>query len=485
MTFTIAIVGRPNVGKSTLFNRLAKKKLAIIDDTPGVTRDWRDAEGYMFDKKIRIIDTAGLEESFDDSIEGRMRRQTEEGIAQADAILFLIDGREGVTPIDEHFAGWLRKQTGKQKGQKNKPVVLAVNKAENDNAVANGIAEAYGLGFGQPIPISSAHNIGIEDLYQAFEPYFPETEEEIDDGLDQLPDIENLDALEGSEDFDFAAIDIEEDDEKPIKIAIVGRPNVGKSTLLNALLDENRVMTGPEAGITRDAIAVDWEYNDRKIKLVDTAGMRRKSKIDHNIEKMSVEDSLRAIRLAQVVVLVVDAENILEKQDLQIADHVISEGRALVLAINKWDLMQQEEDKKETLALINYKMETSLGQVRDIPSVSISAIKHRNLGFLMQTVLDTYTLWNKRVPTAKMNRWLAARESQNPAPLYEGRSNRLRYITQINIRPPTFAVWVSRPKSLPETYKRYLMNSLREDFGLKGIPLRLLVRTSKNPFSKK
>jgi GTP-binding protein len=245
MTFTIAIVGRPNVGKSTLFNRLAKKKLAIIDDTPGVTRDWRDAEGYMFDKKIRIIDTAGLEESFDDSIEGRMRRQTEEGIAQADAILFLIDGREGVTPIDEHFAGWLRKQTGKQKGQKNKPVVLAVNKAENDNAVANGIAEAYGLGFGQPIPISSAHNIGIEDLYQAFEPYFPETEEEIDDGLDQLPDIENLDALEGSEDFDFAAIDIEEDDEKPIKIAIVGRPNVGKSTLLNALLDENRVMTGP------------------------------------------------------------------------------------------------------------------------------------------------------------------------------------------------------------------------------------------------
>ena len=322
-------------------------------------------------------------------------------------------------------------------------------------------------------------------MYQAFEPYFPETEEEIDDGLDQLPDIENLDALEGSEDFDFAAIDIEEDDEKPIKIAIVGRPNVGKSTLLNALLDENRVMTGPEAGITRDAIAVDWEYNDRKIKLVDTAGMRRKSKIDHNIEKMSVEDSLRAIRLAQVVVLVVDAENILEKQDLQIADHVISEGRALVLAINKWDLMKQEEDKKETLALINYKMETSLGQVRDIPSVSISAIKHRNLGFLMQTVLDTYTLWNKRVPTAKMNRWLAARESQNPAPLYEGRSNRLRYITQINIRPPTFAVWVSRPKSLPETYKRYLMNGLREDFGLKGIPLRLLVRTSKNPFSKK
>ncbi len=486
MTFTIAIVGRPNVGKSTLFNRLAKKKLAIVDDTPGVTRDWRDAEGYLFDQKIRIIDTAGLEESFDDSIEGRMRRQTEDGIAQADAVLFLIDGREGVTPIDEHFAGWLRKQSSRKKGNKPKPVVLAVNKAETDKAVASGMAEAYGLGFGQPIPISSAHGIGIEDLYHAFEPYFPEDDEEIEDGLDQLPDIENLDDLEGSEDFDFAALEIQEDDEeKPIKIAIVGRPNVGKSTLLNALLEEHRVMTGPEAGITRDAIAVDWEYDGRKIKLVDTAGMRRKSKIDHNIEKMSVEDSLRAIRLAQVVVLVIDAENILEKQDLQIADHVLSEGRALVLAINKWDLMKQEEDKKETLALINYKMETSLGQVRDIPSVSISAIKNRNLGFLMQTILDTYTLWNKRVPTAKMNRWLAARESQNPAPLYEGRSNRLRYITQINIRPPTFAVWVSRPKSLPETYKRYLMNGLREDFGLKGIPLRLLVRTSNNPFGKK
>ena len=481
MTFTIAIVGRPNVGKSTLFNRLAKKKLAIVDDTPGVTRDWREAEGYLIDRKIRIIDTAGLEESFDDSIEGRMRKQTEEGIEQADAILFLIDGRAGVTPIDEHFAGWLRKQ----KGAKKKPVVLAVNKAENDGAVASGMGEAYSLGFGQPIPISSAHGIGIEDLYHAFEPFFPEeTSLENNEG-DTLPDIENIDDLEGNEDFDFAALDIGEDDEKPIKIAIVGRPNVGKSTLLNALLDDNRVMTGPEAGITRDAIAVDWEFQGRKIKLVDTAGMRRKSKIDHNIEKLSVEDSLRAIRLAQVVILVIDAENILEKQDLQIADHILSEGRAMILAVNKWDLIKGEENKKEAIAQINYKLETSLGQVRDVPSVSISAIKNRNLGFLMQTVLDTYTLWNKRVPTAKMNRWLAARESQNPAPLYEGRSNRLRYMTQINIRPPTFALWVSRPKELPETYKRYLLNGLREDFGLKGIPLRLLVRTSKNPFSDK
>lgn len=474
MTFTIAIVGRPNVGKSTLFNRLAKKKLAIVDDTPGVTRDWREAEGYLLDKKVHIVDTAGLEDSFDDSIEGRMRRQTEEGLARADAVLFVIDGREGVTPIDEHFAGWLRKQK--------KPVILAVNKCENENSTVSGIAEAHKFGFGRPIPISSAHGHGIEDLYHAFEPHFPEeiTDEETDS--DQLPEIADIDSLEGNEDFDFAALELEDDDDKPIKIAIVGRPNVGKSTLLNALLKENRSMTGPEAGITRDAVTADWEFNERKIRLVDTAGMRRKSKIDHNIEKMSVDDSLRAIRLAQVVILVIDAENILEKQDLQIAGHIISEGRAMIIAINKWDLIKGEEAKKEAIDQINYKLETSLGQLKDVPSVSISALNGRNLGFLMQSVLDTYALWNKRVPTAKMNRWLAARESQHPPPLYEGRSNRLKYITQINIRPPTFSLWVSRPKDLPETYKRYLMNGLREDFDLKGIPIRLLVRTSKNPF---
>lgn len=481
MTFTIAIIGRPNVGKSTLFNRLAKKKLAIIDDKPGVTRDWREAEGHLLDQKIRIIDTAGLEDAFDDSIEGRMRKQTEEGLAQADAILFLIDGRAGVTPIDEHFASWLRKQ----KGHRKKPVVLAVNKAESDSAVTSGIAEAYSLGFGQPIPISSAHGHGIEDLYFAFEPHFPQEEEIIEAENDQLPDFEDLDALEGDKNFDFAALDIEEDTEKPIKIAIVGRPNVGKSTLMNALLDENRSMTGPEAGITRDAVTSEWEFQDRRIKLVDTAGMRRKSKIDDNIEKMSVEDSLRAIRLAQVVVLVIDAEVLLDKQDLQIADHILKEGRAMVIAINKWDLIKGDEAKKEALALLNYRLETGLGQVKNIPAATISAINNRNLGYLMQSVLDTYALWNKRVPTAKMNRWMAARESQNPAPLVGGLSNRLKYMTQINIRPPTFAVWVSRPKELPETYKRYLMNGLREDFGLKGVAIRLLVRTSKNPFGDK
>ncbi|MEM7617774.1 MAG: ribosome biogenesis GTPase Der [Pseudomonadota bacterium] len=481
--FTIAIVGRPNVGKSTLFNRLAKKQLAIVDDTPGVTRDWRDAEGYLLDQKVRIVDTAGLEESFDDSIEGRMRKQTEEGLAQADAVLFIIDGRAGVTPTDEHFAGWLRKQKG-QNGKK-KPVILAVNKCENDAAVATAMGEAYSLGFGQPIPISAAHSYGIEDLYHAFEPYFSEAEEDEIEEHENIINEDELDDLEGKEDFDFAALDIEEDDGKPIKVAIVGRPNVGKSTLINALLNENRVMTGPEAGITRDAIAVDWEFNDKKIRLVDTAGMRRKSKIDHNIEKMSVDDSLRAIRLAQVVILVIETENILDKQDIQIADHVLKEGRALVIAVNKWDLVKGEEDKKEKIEFIKYRLETSLGQVRNVPSVSISALKNKNLGFLMQSVLDIYEVWNRRVATGKMNKWLAARESQNPAPLYEGKPNRLKYITQINIRPPTFSVWVSRPKDLPDSYKRYLMNGIREDFDLKGIPIRLLVRTSKNPYGKK
>lgn len=476
--FTIAIIGRPNVGKSTLFNRLAKKRLAIVDDTPGVTRDWREAEGHLLDQKIRIIDTAGLEDANESSIEGRMRKQTEEGMAEADAILFIIDGRSGVTPADEHFASWLRKQRGNKK-----PVILAVNKCESDAAAASGMAEAYSLGFGQPIPISSAHGHGIEDLYHAFEPHFPKESAEQEVENSQLPDLENLDELEGDESFDFAALEIDEDPDKPIKVAVVGRPNVGKSTLINALLNDNRVMTGPEAGITRDAIAIDWEYGGRKIKLVDTAGMRKKAKIDHNIEKMSVEDSLRAIRLAQVCILVIDAENIFEKQDLQIADHILNEGRVMIIAINKWDLIKGEGAKKEVLELIKYKLETSLGQVRNIPAATISALNNRNLGFLMQSVLDSYQLWNKRVSTSKLNRWMHARESQNPAPMHEGRSNRLKYMSQINIRPPTFAIWVSRPKEFPETYKRYLLNGLRNDFDFKGIPLRMLIRTSKNPFN--
>ncbi len=473
---TLAIVGRPNVGKSTLFNRLAGKQLAIIDDTPGVTRDWREAEGYLFDRKIRIIDTAGLEEAFDETIEGRMRRQTEYALEKADAVLFLVDGRSGITPLDEHFAGWLRRRQV--------PVILGVNKCESDNAVQAGLAEAYRLGLGEPLPLSAAHGHGMDDLYHMLKPYFPASDEDENENDERglyLSD-EELDALEGQENFDFTAIvpaGADDDPEKPIKIAIVGRPNVGKSTLLNSLLGEQRVMTGPEAGITRDAIAVDWTHKERKIRLVDTAGMRRKAKITNRLEKMAVEDSIRAIRLAQVVIMVMDAESMLEKQDLQIAEHVIKEGRALILAINKWDLIK---NRKETLEEMNYRLETSLAQIRDIPTVTLSALHGKNTEKLMDSVLDIYNVWNRRTPTGPLNRWLAGAESHNPPPLVQGRPNRLKYITQIKSRPPTFALWISRPKDLPASYKRYLMNGIRKDFNLPGIPIRLLVRASKNPY---
>lgn len=469
---SIAIVGRPNVGKSTLFNRLAGKQLAIVDDTPGVTRDWRESEGHLFDQTFRIIDTAGLEESFDDSIFGRMRKQTEAGLKHADVVVFMIDGRSGLTPLDEHFAGWLRKQK--------KPVILAVNKAENDKAVASAMAEAYSLGLGEPIQISSAHGIGMEELYHALTPYFEEDEAEEDSEENDVINEDALDDLEGQEDFEFAQA--EDDPEKSIKIAIVGRPNVGKSTLLNAIVEDERVMTGPEAGITRDAVSVDWEYNGRPFRLVDTAGMRRKSKVVDNIEKMSVEDAMRAVRLAQVVILVIDANTPFDKQDLQIAAHIVEEGRAMVIAINKWDTIKEKNDLIEEL---KYKLETSLGQVKDVRMSMISALNGRNIHKLLGSVLETYEFWNARTSTGKLNRWLGRMESQNPPPLVSGRQNRLKYITQIKTRPPTFAIWVSQPKELPQAYRRYLINGLRRDFDIQAVPVRLLVRTSKNPYGKK
>jgi GTP-binding protein len=471
MTFTLAIVGRPNVGKSTLFNRLAGKKLAIVNDRPGVTRDWREAEAHLGDRQFRIIDTAGLEDSFDDSIQGRMRQKTEAALDQADAVLFMVDGRVGLTPLDKHFAAWLRRQ--------GKPVILGVNKCEGEQASAAGLAEAWSLGLGDPIPLSAEHGHGLADLYDQLTPFFPEEEEAAEaEEEGWTPDEAGLDALEGREDYDFAGGKAEPDD-RPLKLAIVGRPNVGKSTLLNALVGHDRVMTGPEAGITRDAIAVQWEFKTRKIRLVDTAGMRKKGKIFDVIEKMAVDDTLRAIRLAQVVVLVLDANVMLEKQDLLIAEHILDEGRALVIAVNKWDTI---DDRAMALKKLEDRLEASLAQVPGVPVVTLSALRGANVAKLMDRVLATYETWNKRAATGRLNRWLAGMESAHPAPLVNARANRLRYITQIKTRPPTFAVWVSKPDELPDTYKRYLINGLRQMCDLHGIPLRLLVRTSKNPY---
>ena len=474
--FTLAIVGRPNVGKSTLFNRLSRKRLAIIDDTPGVTRDWRESEGWILDRPIALIDTAGLEESFDNSIPARMRRQTESAMKHADAILFLVDGRAGLTPMDKHFADFLRRQKI--------PVILGVNKCENEAAAAAGLAEAFALGLGDPIPFSAAHGYGLDDLYHALMPLMGEDPAAVDDedaAFERAVHVEDrdLDALEGLEDYDFSVEEEPVDADKPLRLAIVGRPNVGKSTLLNALVGEDRVMTGPEAGITRDAIAVKWEWRGHKFRLVDTAGMRRKARIEDKIEKMSVDDSLRAIRLAEVVVLVLDAEVMFERQDLMIADHIISEGRALVIALNKWDTI---EDKNERLKLARERTEESLGQLKDVPIVPLSALRGRGLDPLMKTVLDTHAVWNRRAKTPALNRWLRGMESQNPAPLAQGRHNRLRYITQIKARPPTFVMWVNRPDDLPETHKRFIINGLRRDFDIPGVPIRLLVRASKNPY---
>jgi GTP-binding protein len=462
----IALIGRPNVGKSTLFNRMAGKKLAIVNDTPGVTRDWREAEANILGRDIMIIDTAGLEENFDDSIQGRMRRQTEQAIDHCDVAVFMIDGRAGVTNMDLHFAQFIRKR--------DLPILLVINKCEG-KAGEDAIGDAYGLGLGEPILMSAEHNEGVTTLYDKIletckDKFIGQIEAEKSEP-EEFADIE-----EGDEDFDIAP---EDDETKPIKVAIVGRPNAGKSTLVNTLLGTDRVMVGPEAGITRDAIAVDWEYEGRAFKLVDTAGLRRKSRVTHDIEQASTEDTYRAIRLAQITVLVLDGTLSLDKQDLLIASHVIEEGRALVIAIYKWDI---QDNKDESLQAFRDRIERSLGQLPDVPVVTLSALKGKKIDKLMDWMMRAYENWNKRVTTGQLNRWLESVESAHPAPLTQNRPNRLRFIAQIKTRPPTFAVWVSRPKDIPGSYKRYIIKNLREDFGIKHVPIRLMLRTSKNPY---
>ena len=446
MAFTVAIVGRPNVGKSTLFNRLAGRRLALVHDLPGVTRDRREADVEAGDLRFRLIDTAGLEEADPESLAGRMHRQTQSALAEADLILFVVDARAGVTPADEHFAGVLRAS--------GKPIALIANKAESA-AAGSGILEAYSLGFGEPIPVSAEHGIGTPDVFDA------------------VRDAMGTEAPAG------ASGDGEAEREKPLHVAVIGRPNAGKSTLVNRLIGEERLLTGPEAGITRDAIAVDWRWRGRAFRLADTAGIRRRAKVVEKLEKLSVGDALRAIRFAEAVILIMDAAQPLEKQDLQLADLVAEEGRALVLALNKWDLVKDPDRK---LRELNADLQETLAQVRGVPMVPISARTGSGLDRLMETVVDIHAVWNKRVPTAALNRWLMAMTERHPPPAPSGRRLKLKYLTQSRTRPPTFYLSASRPEALPDSYRRYLINSLREDFSLAGVPIRLMVRAEKNPY---
>lgn len=465
---TVAIVGRPNVGKSTLFNRLVGKKIALVDDTPGVTRDWRAADGRVGGLEFTVVDTAGLEDVFDGSLEARMRVQTERAIQRADVCLFLIDARAGVTAMDKHFAAWLRARV-------KTPTILVANKCEGA-ASQPGLIEAFELGLGEPVPLSAEHGEGMADLVESLLPHMPK-----DEPVEE-PDQDDEDSVAVADEAaePDADMPVDETEPKSLQLAIVGRPNVGKSTLLNALVGEERVLTGPEAGMTRDAISVEWTWKGRPIRLVDTAGLRRRARVEAKLEKMANQDTLRVIRMAHVVVLVLDADGILDKQDLTIARLVIEEGRALIIALNKWDAVA---DKNAALKQLSDRLQTSLPQVKGIPTVTISALKGQRLEELLDTVVTTYNVWNRRIPTSQLNRWLSAMTESHPPPLVDGRRLKIRYMTQVKSRPPTFALFVSKPVDLPDNYSRYLVNGLRETFELPGVPIRMLLRKgSTNPF---
>ncbi len=447
---TVAIVGRPNVGKSTLFNRLVGRKLALVDDRPGVTRDRREGEARLLGLEFRIIDTAGYEDEDPLTLPGRMRAQTEAAVRDADVALFLIDAREGITPLDSEIARWLR--VGET------PVVLVANKAESRAGEA-GVLDAYRLGLGDPIPLSAEHGEGVADLFSALQP---------------LVERESADDAEG------------EEDDSPLKLAIVGRPNAGKSTLVNKMVGEERLITGPEAGITRDSISLDWTWKGRDgithpVRLVDTAGLRKRAKITDKLEKLSSADARRAIDMAEVVILLLDATRGLEAQDLRIAEQVIEEGRALIVAINKWDVA---EEASSLFNGIKGALEEGLAQIKAIPVLTVSAKTGKGIDALLGAALELREQWSRRIGTGELNRWFENAVDTNPPPAPGGKRIKLRYITQVNTRPPSFVVFGTRTTELPESYRRYLLNSMRRDLGIGPVPLRLTLRSPKNPFDK-
>ena len=446
---TVAIVGRPNVGKSTLFNRLVGKRIALVDDRPGVTRDRREGEAKLIGLEFRVIDTAGFEDEDPETLPGRMRQQTEAAVREADAALFLIDAREGLTPLDEEIGRWLRAEST--------PVIVAANKAEGRGGEA-GRLEAFALGLGEPIAISAEHGEGVVDLFEALRPHVEPDED--------APADEAEDAEEGG----------------PLKLAIVGRPNAGKSTLVNRMLGEERMITGPEAGITRDSISLDWTWRDRPVRLVDTAGLRKRAKVEDKLEKLSAMDTRRAIDMAEVVVLLLDATRGLEAQDLRIADAVIEEGRALIIAINKWDVA---DNASALFNGVKAALEEGLSQLKGVPVLTVSAKTGKGIDTILEVAFDLREAWSRRVGTGELNRWFERVVDANPPPAPGGKRVKLRYITQVKTRPPSFVVFGTRVDTLPESYSRYLLNALRRDLQLGPVPLRLQLRGSRNPFDDK